>query len=70
LERQQATRTRELRANRDPGAVDKALAALDEAAQSDDNLLYPMKEALAAYATLGEVSDVLRNRFGEYRPSR
>ena len=33
-----------------------------------DNLLYPMRDALAAYATLGEVSDVLRDEFGEYEP--
>jgi methylmalonyl-CoA mutase N-terminal domain/subunit len=31
--------------------------------------LPPMKEALRARATLGEVSDVLRDVFGEYRPT-
>jgi methylmalonyl-CoA mutase N-terminal domain/subunit len=30
--------------------------------------LYPMKEALAEFATVGEVSDTLREVFGEYRP--
>ena len=40
------------------------------AARGTQNLLYPMKEALPAGATLGEVSDVLRAEFGEYRPSR
>ena len=39
------------------------------AAGEDVNLLPPMKEALRARATLGEVSDVLRDTFGEYRPS-
>jgi hypothetical protein len=29
-----------------------------------------MRDALAAMATLGEVSDALREEFGEYRPSR
>ena len=38
-------------------------------ARGDGNLLPPMKEALRARATLGEVSDVLRDVFGEYRPS-
>jgi methylmalonyl-CoA mutase N-terminal domain/subunit len=31
--------------------------------------MYPMKEALRAHATLGEVSDALRAVFGVYRPS-
>ena len=37
------------------------------AAQGTQNLLYPMKEALRADATLGEVSDALRAVFGVYR---
>ncbi len=49
--------------------MDRALKELEEAARNTDNLLYPMKEALAAYATLGEVSDTLRGVFGEYEPS-
>ncbi len=69
LERQQVERLRKVRDERDQGAVDAALKSLDEAALGEDNLLYPMRDALAAYATLGEVSDVLRGRFGEYEPS-
>jgi methylmalonyl-CoA mutase N-terminal domain/subunit len=38
------------------------------AARDDANLLPPMREALRLRATLGEVSDVLREVFGEYRP--
>ncbi|HEX2057980.1 MAG TPA: methylmalonyl-CoA mutase family protein [Actinomycetota bacterium] len=68
LERRQVARTRKVRAERDQAAVDAALKSLGEAAKGDDNLLYPMREALAAYATLGEVSDVLREVFGEYEP--
>ena len=34
------------------------------------NLLYPMKEALRVGATLGEVSDALRDVFGVYRPGQ
>ena len=37
-------------------------------ARGGDNLLYPMKEALRADATLGEVSDALREVFGVYTP--
>jgi methylmalonyl-CoA mutase, N-terminal domain len=36
------------------------------AARGTDNLLYPMKESLRAGATLGEVSDALRDVFGVY----
>ena len=65
----QAERVRTLRASRDQGAVDRALRAVGEAASGTANLLPPMKEALRARATLGEVSDVLRGVFGEYRPT-
>jgi methylmalonyl-CoA mutase N-terminal domain/subunit len=65
----QTERLNELKDSRDNGAVEKALARLKRAAESEDNLLYPMKEALASLATLGEVSDVLREVFGQYRPS-
>ncbi len=64
----QVERLRALRASRDRGAVDRALADLEAAARGTRNLLPPMKEALRARATLGEVSDALRRVFGEYRP--
>jgi methylmalonyl-CoA mutase N-terminal domain/subunit len=68
LEEGQIARLRDVRGQRDQGAVEAALKSLREAAQGQDNLLYPMREALAAYATLGEVSDVLRDEFGMYEP--
>ena len=49
----------------------EAPARLDDvraAARGSDNLLPPMKAALRANATLGEVSDALRDVFGVYRP--
>ena len=58
-----------LRASRDDAAVRADLAAVARAARSTENLLPPMKEALRARATLGEVSDALRDVFGEYRPT-
>jgi methylmalonyl-CoA mutase N-terminal domain/subunit len=64
----QVSRVRQLRASRDQTAVDKALAAVEAAARGTENLLPPMKEALGVRATLGEVSDVLREVFGEYQP--
>ena len=50
-------------------AVAKGLEAVELAARGTDNLLPPMKDALRARATLGEISDVLRSVYGEYRPA-
>jgi methylmalonyl-CoA mutase N-terminal domain/subunit len=68
LQKGQLERLKDVRGKRDQGAVDAALASLEAAARSDGNLLYPMREALGAYATLGEVSNTLRGVFGEYEP--
>ncbi|HKF18892.1 MAG TPA: methylmalonyl-CoA mutase family protein [Candidatus Dormibacteraeota bacterium] len=59
---------RRLRTERDNGAVERCLDRLEEAARGTDNLMYPLKEALAAYVTIGECCDRLRQVFGEYRP--
>jgi methylmalonyl-CoA mutase N-terminal domain/subunit len=64
----QVERLRRLRAERDAATVSAALAAVEETAAGTQNLLPPIKEALRVRATLGEVSDVLRRVFGEYRP--
>ncbi len=69
IEQQQADRLARLRAERDQQAVDSALAALKKAAEGEeDNVLYPMKEALAARATVGEVCNALREVWGAYVP--
>jgi methylmalonyl-CoA mutase, N-terminal domain len=68
LQRSQVERTKRVRAERDQAKVDAALRGVAEAAAGSANLLTPMKEALAAMATLGEVSDVLRAEFGVYQP--
>jgi methylmalonyl-CoA mutase N-terminal domain/subunit len=65
----QAAALRELRAGRDSARVARCLERVEEAARAeDDNLLYPLKDALAAYATIGECCDRLRGVFGEYVP--
>jgi methylmalonyl-CoA mutase N-terminal domain/subunit len=66
LERGQQERLAEWRRRRGP--IDGHLAAVAETAKGSDNLLPVMKEALAAGATVGEVSDALRDVFGVYRP--
>ncbi|MEU8838936.1 methylmalonyl-CoA mutase family protein [Streptomyces roseus] len=58
-----------LRAQRDGEAVAAALAALREAAAGTENVLYPMKEALRARATVGEVCNALREVWGTYEPT-
>ncbi|MFE1320277.1 methylmalonyl-CoA mutase [Kitasatospora phosalacinea] len=68
IEAQQAQRLARLRADRDSSAVDRALSQLRKAAEGSDNVLYPMKEALAARATVGEVCDALRGVWGTYVP--
>jgi methylmalonyl-CoA mutase N-terminal domain/subunit len=68
IEADQAARLARLRDERDNGAVEAALADLRQAAEGDDNVLYPMKAALAARATVGEVSDCLRGVWGTYVP--
>ncbi|MFD6433098.1 methylmalonyl-CoA mutase [Streptomyces venezuelae] len=69
IEARQASRLARLRAERDGGAVTSALAALQEAAKGETNVLYPMKEALRARATVGEVCDALREVWGAYVPT-
>lgn len=67
LEAQQRRRLAEARAARDDTAVERTLGAVDEAAAGTANLMPPLIEAVRAGATLGEISDVLRVRWGVYR---
>jgi methylmalonyl-CoA mutase N-terminal domain/subunit len=69
LQRSQVASVKAVRAERDQSGVDAALHDVEAAARGTQNLLVPMKVALVRMATLGEVSDVLRGVFGEYRPS-
>jgi methylmalonyl-CoA mutase N-terminal domain/subunit len=70
LAKGQLARLKEFKANRDHAAVDAALERVREAARGTENILIPMKEALRAHATLGEVSDALRDVYGMYQPGR
>jgi methylmalonyl-CoA mutase N-terminal domain/subunit len=65
---QQTARLQAIRANRNNAEVTRALDALKRAAQSSENVMYPMKEALAAQASGGEVADALREVWGSYNP--
>jgi methylmalonyl-CoA mutase N-terminal domain/subunit len=66
VERRQIERTRNVRAGRDGPAVDAALRRVEETARGQANLLPPMRGALAARCTIGEICDVLRGVFGTY----
>jgi methylmalonyl-CoA mutase N-terminal domain/subunit len=68
IEAEQAERLARLRSGRDNAAVTAALDGVRAAAQGGDNVLRPMRTALAARATVGEVSDALRDVWGTYRP--
>jgi methylmalonyl-CoA mutase N-terminal domain/subunit len=67
IDEEQANSLTELRASRDNRAVQAALEDLAEACRDGSNLMPRILEAARAYATLGEIADVLRREFGEYR---
>ncbi|EFW91832.1 methylmalonyl-CoA mutase N-terminal domain [Haladaptatus paucihalophilus DX253] len=67
-ERRQIDRLNEVREERDDGEVEETLTALREAAEGNDNLMPYIVDAVKAYATVGEICNVLRDVFGEYRP--
>jgi methylmalonyl-CoA mutase N-terminal domain/subunit len=65
-EQRQLERTAHVRAERNADEAERALAAVRDAAQGDANLLVPMREALRARCTIGEICNALRDEFGLY----
>lgn len=63
----QKEKLRLLRSSRDQEAVDQALAHLKTVAQGEENVMPALLVAVKTYATLGEITDVLREVFGEYK---
>jgi methylmalonyl-CoA mutase, N-terminal domain len=68
IEQEQVRRLAALRGSRDSGDVERRLEELRRAAAGSQNVLYPLREALRARATVGEVCDALRDVWGVYRP--
>ncbi len=68
IEAEQAARLAALRGSRDAAEVAARLDDLRRAASGTGNVLVPMREALRARATVGEVCDALREEWGVYRP--
>jgi methylmalonyl-CoA mutase N-terminal domain/subunit len=67
IEAAQIDSLRQVRASRNAAQVQERLCALESAAHSSDNLMPLIVQAAESYATVGEISDRLRNVFGEYR---
>ena len=63
----QCKRLKALRSNRDKSRHSASLRAIEKAAEGEENLMPHFIEAAKAKATLGEMCDVLRGVFGEYR---
>lgn len=64
---QQMAKLKQVKDERNNEQVNQLLKKLEGAARSDENLMPLILEAVEAYATLGEISDVFRNVFGEYK---
>jgi methylmalonyl-CoA mutase N-terminal domain/subunit len=69
VEARQVERLQAFRARRDGTAAKQAIEGVRAAARGKDNLMPPIVAAVKAQATLGEISDALRDVFGEYRES-
>src|SRR3984957_12243943 len=68
IEAEQAARLASLRDRRDSAEVRRCLDEVRRAAEGNANLLYPLREALRALATVGETCNALRDVWGVYKP--
>jgi len=68
VEEKQKRRLERLRKERDSKEVKRALAEIRRVVESKENLMPVVLDAVKSYATLGEICDVLKGAFGEYRP--
>ena len=67
VERDQKDRLAKLKARRDNAEVERHLEEVRAACRSGDNTMYPVIEAVRAYATVGEISGAMQEIFGAYR---
>jgi methylmalonyl-CoA mutase N-terminal domain/subunit len=70
IERRQVERTARVRAKRDAALAEAALVEVRQVAGTGENLLPPMREALRAGCTVGEICEVLRDEWGTYDAQR
>jgi methylmalonyl-CoA mutase N-terminal domain/subunit len=64
---EQVARIEKVKAERNAAEVSAALARVEAACRGTENLMPPVLEAVKSYATLGEISDVFRKVWGQYR---
>ncbi|MGM0379736.1 MAG: acyl-CoA mutase large subunit family protein [Bacillota bacterium] len=69
VEKKQTDQIEKLKEERDSAKVKEKLKALKKACESDENVMPYIIKAVKEYATLGEISDVMRDVFGEYQQS-
>jgi methylmalonyl-CoA mutase, N-terminal domain len=67
VEKKQVERLKKLKLERDNSKVKHVLEIVRQTAKTGDNLMPILVEAVKAYATVGEISDSLRNMFGEFK---
>jgi methylmalonyl-CoA mutase N-terminal domain/subunit len=67
ISERQLERLRELKERRDNALVERRLEELKEAARGEENTMYPILEAVRAYATVQEICDAMKEVFGSYR---
>jgi len=67
IQQQQIEKLKKVKRARDNSAVAKQLAHLKKIAQSEQNILPAILDAVKVYTTLGEICNVLRDVFGEYK---
>jgi methylmalonyl-CoA mutase N-terminal domain/subunit len=68
LERRQVEKLHKLKESRDNDAVKRALKKIADSAAGDTNLMPVIVDAVRVYTTLGEISDTMRETFGEFHP--
>jgi methylmalonyl-CoA mutase, N-terminal domain len=67
VEKEQVKRLAELKERRDNEQVEKCLEAIKKAAEEKENTMYPVLEAVRAYATVQEICDAMKEVYGAYR---
>ena len=67
ISQRQVERLKDLKQRRDNALVERRLEELKEAARGEQNTMYPILEAVRAYATVQEICDDLKEVFGDYR---
>src|SRR5215212_2891269 len=67
ISERQLQRLKELKEKRDSALVERRLEELKDAARGDENTMYPILEAVRAYATVQEICDAMKEVFGDYR---